>query len=294
MPKRFLDPDLIRALDCVAAVVRKIHLGEMQGGHWSHRPGFGLDFKDHRPYVQGDDPRRVDWNLYVRLGRLFVKVFHDEEDVDIHLVLDSSASMRCGKPTKHYYSSQVAASLAYIGLTSQERVGLWTFNNGTCVGIPPSRGNDHFCRIFDQLASLEPEGTTGMKEALAELALRTPRGGVFILLSDFVDCPHWEYSLKMITNRPRSELQVLHVAGTEEYRPTVHGNVRLNDLETAERLDLTITDQEKEQYRTRWLSHQRAIEAFCRRRDVPYFLAFTESSVTTTLIEFLRQKGMLR
>lgn len=294
MPKRLLDPDLIRTLDYLAAVVRKIHLGEMQGGHWSHRPGFGLDFKDHRSYVQGDDPRRVDWNLYVRLGRLFVKVFHDEEDVDIHLVLDRSASMLFGSPTKHRYASQIAAAIAYVALTSQERIGLWTFSNGICKGSHPGRGNAHLCHVFDSLANDTAHGATGMKDALTSLVARTPRGGLYILFSDFLDCPDWEHSLKMLADRPRSELQVLHIADREECRPTTRGNTQLSALETGESISLTITDKAVEQYENKWQAHQQDAEQFCRRRNVPYLLAVTEASVNSTLIAFLKQKGMLR
>src|SRR6266849_4287062 len=135
-----LDPDFLARLEQLELVSRKIFMGRMKGERRSKRKGQSVEFADYRNYVIGDDLRHLDWNLFARLERLFIRLFMEEEDLHVYILVDNSLSMDFGKPTKLHYAKQVAAALGFIGLVNLDRVVVEVFNNRIAQTMPVARG----------------------------------------------------------------------------------------------------------------------------------------------------------
>src|SRR5215471_3262325 len=149
-----LDPEFLHKLEQLELVSRKIFVGRMKGERKSRRRGSSVEFAEHRNYTVGDDLRHIDWNVYGRLDRLFLKLFLEEEDLHVYTVLDTSLSMGFGTPSKMRYGKQVAAALAFIGLVNHDRVILDTFSTGLDPGLRGIRGRSQMYRVVDYLEHL--------------------------------------------------------------------------------------------------------------------------------------------
>src|SRR5271170_7329445 len=164
--KPLLDADFLTRLEQLELVSRKIFLGRMKGERRSKRKGQSVEFADYRNYVVGDDLRFLDWNLYARLDRLFLRLFMEEEDLHFYVLIDNSLSMDFGKPTKLHYAKQIAAALGFIGLCNLDRVVIEVFNDELTQSLPPMRGKKNLWRMLGFLDKLAPAGTSDMKQAM--------------------------------------------------------------------------------------------------------------------------------
>ena len=153
-----LDPAFLHKLEQLELVSRKIFVGRMKGERKSKRRGSSVEFAEHRNYTFGDDLRHIDWNVYGRLDKLFLKLFLEEEDLHVYTLLDTSQSMDFGTPTKLRYGKQVAAALAFIGLVNHDRVLMDTFSTQLDQGLHGIRGRSQMWRIVQYLEHLQPDG----------------------------------------------------------------------------------------------------------------------------------------
>src|SRR3954449_5761416 len=160
-----LDPQFLARLEQLELVSRKIFLGRMKGERRSKRKGQSVEFADYRNYVVGDDLRFLDWNLYARLDKLFLRLFMEEEDLHFYVLIDNSLSMDFGTPTKLHYAKQVAAALGFIGLVNLDRVVIEAFNNRLVQSLPAVRGRRSLWRLFDFLQKLQPSGPSDLKKS---------------------------------------------------------------------------------------------------------------------------------
>src|SRR5580693_9525475 len=154
--KPLLDPQFLARLEQLELVSRKIFHGRMKGERRSKKKGQSVEFADYRNYVIGDDLRFLDWNLFARLEKLFIRLFMEEEDLHFYVLLDNSLSMDFGNPTKLLYAKQLAAALAFIGLVNMDRVVIEAFNNRLTQSLPAVRGKKSLWRLLDFLQKLAP------------------------------------------------------------------------------------------------------------------------------------------
>src|SRR5436190_9865615 len=182
-PPTLLDPQFLARLEQLELVSRKIFVGVMKGERRSKRKGQSVEFADYRNYVKGDDLRFLDWNLYARLDRLFIRLFMEEEDLHFYVLIDNSLSMDFGTPTKLHYAKQVAAALAFVGLVNMDRVAVEVFSERLTQSMPPTRGRRSLWRVLDFLGKIEPAGPSNMKEALRTFSIKSSGKGIVILLS---------------------------------------------------------------------------------------------------------------
>src|SRR5262245_5009053 len=182
----------------------------MKGERRSKRKGQSVEFADYRNYVVGDDLRHLDWNLYARLDRLFLRLFMEEEDLHFTVLIDNSLSMDFGSPTKLHYARQVAAALGFIGLTNMDRVAIEGFNDTITQSMPPLRGRRSLWRLLSFLDGLQPAGPSDLHKALRAFALRAGGKGIVVLISDFMDKNGFEDALRFLIARPL-DVYVLHV-----------------------------------------------------------------------------------
>src|SRR5438128_8685396 len=191
-----LDPQFLARLEQLELVSRKIFLGRMKGERRSKKKGQSVEFADYRNYVVGDDLRFLDWNLYARLDRLFIRLFMEEEDLHVYVLLDNSLSMDFGAPTKLHYAKQVAAALGFIGLVNMDRVVMEAFNDRLIQSLPAVRGRRSLWRVMDFLQKIEPAGPSDLKTALRNFSIKCSGKGIVILLSDFMAKGRFEADLR--------------------------------------------------------------------------------------------------
>src|SRR5690242_10417397 len=166
-----LDPQFLARLERLELVSRKIFLGLMKGERRSKRKGQSVEFADYRNYVKGDDLRFLDWNLYARLDRLFIRLFMEEEDLHFYVLIDNSLSMDFGKPSKLHFAKQVAAALAFVGLVNLDRVVIEAFNDRLTQSLPAVRGRRSLWRVLSFLNKVEPAGPSNLRESLRTFSI---------------------------------------------------------------------------------------------------------------------------
>ncbi|MBM3502223.1 MAG: DUF58 domain-containing protein, partial [Armatimonadetes bacterium] len=252
-----LEPDFLRKLERLTMLTRRIFPGRLKGEKRSPHHGSSVEFADFRTYTPGDDFRRVDWNAYARLERLFLKMFHEEEELHLYLLLDVSDSMRFGEPeTKLQVAAKLASALGYIGLSSLDRVAAATFTDRLQGRLRLVRGRRHAGRLFDFLGRAGSAGEGGeargtdLTEALREFAIRTPNRGVAVILSDFLDRDGYERAIQTLVSC-HFDVNAVQVLTPEEVAPDLAGDLRLVDAETGDRREITVTGALLSAYRAR-------------------------------------------
>src|SRR5579864_279652 len=176
--KPLLEPKFLAQLEQLELVSRKIFVGRLKGERRSKRKGQSVEFADYRNYVVGDDLRHLDWNLFARLDRLFIRLFMEEEDLHFNILIDNSLSMDFGTPSKLRYAKQVAAALGFIGLVNMDRVVIEAFNNRLTQTMPAARGRRSVWRMMDFLQKIEPAGPSDLKKALKTFSLKSSGKGI--------------------------------------------------------------------------------------------------------------------
>src|SRR5262249_17675183 len=170
--KPLLDPKFLAQLEQLELVSRKIFMGRMKGERRSKKKGQSVEFADYRNYVIGDDLRFLDWNLYARLDKLFLRLFMEEEDLHFYVLIDNSLSMDFGNPTKLHYAKQVAAALGFIGLVNLDRVVVEAFNDQLVQSMPAARGRRSVWRLMDFLQKIEPAGPSDLRKSLRTFSIK--------------------------------------------------------------------------------------------------------------------------
>jgi len=287
-----LEPEFLRKLEQLSIVSKKVFAGQLKGERRSSRRGTSVEFADFRNYSLGDDLRYVDWNTFARLEKLFLKLFVEEEDLHVYLLIDGSQSMAYGSPAKFEYAKRIAAALGYIGLTNLDRVGSTIFAEKMRDHLPPVRGRQQVFPYFAFLERAQAGGQTSLAASLKEYALKTRRPGVAILISDFFD-PEWETGLKALLHR-RFQVSAIHVLDRTELRPDLVGDLKLVDCETGEEREITISAGLLKDYQKTVDQFCGGIQETCRRYGADYIQAVTDQPFEDMILKWLRRAGLLR
>jgi uncharacterized protein (DUF58 family) len=288
--QEFFTGEFLAQLERLALLSKRTFRGRVKGERKSPRKGMSVEFCDYRHYEVGDDLRYVDWNIFGRLDRLYVKLFVDEEDLCVHLLLDASASMDFGDPSKFRYGTRLAAALAFVGLVNLERVGVGVVRNRVGEGWSPSRGRNQFFPLLDFLGNLRPGGPTRLNDSLSDFALRAREPGLAVLISDLLDPAGYEAGLRALQER-RFDIHVLHLLAPEEMNPPFGGDLRLVDAETREIRELSLDGEAHRSYRQRLGSFLERAEGFCRANEISYHRLVTDTPLEAFMLRHL--KGML-
>jgi uncharacterized protein (DUF58 family) len=285
-----LSADFLNQLERLSLLSRRSFRGRVKGERRSPRKGISVEFSDFRPYGVGDDLRYVDWNVYARLDRLYLKLFVDEEDLCLHLLVDGSASMGFGEPSKLGYAARLAAALGFVGLVGLERVGVAVVRDRMAEGFNPTRGRSQVLPLLDFLGRLRPGGGTSLNDGLAAYALRSREAGLAVLVSDLMDPGGYERGLKALLER-RFDVHVIQVLAGEEMNPAFGGDLRLLDSETGEQRDLTLDGEALREYHERLRTFLDRAEQFCRGNEISYHRVVTDVPVEEFMLRQL--KGLL-
>jgi uncharacterized protein (DUF58 family) len=279
--------EFLAQLERLTLASRRAFRGRSRGERRSPRKGHSVEFCDYRAYGVGDDLRYVDWNVYGRLDRLHVKLFVDEEDLCLHLLVDASRSMDFGRPTKLAYAIRLAAALGFVGLVNLERVGVAVLRDRLSEGWPPTRGRSQFPALLDFLGSVRSSGTTGLNDGLGRYAMRAREPGIAVVISDLMDPLGFESGVRALLER-RFEVHVVHLLDASELNPMLGGDLRLQDSETGEIRELTVDGEAMRAYRQRLHPFLDRIEAFCRSQEIGYRRLTTDMPLESFMLSQLR------
>ena len=285
--QQFFSSEFLAQLERLSLASRRVFRGHVKGERRSPRKGQSVEFSDYRAYGVGDDLRYVDWNIYGRTDRLHVKLFVDEEDLCVHLLLDASASMGFGRPSKLEYGIRLAAALGFIGLVNLERVGVGIVREQVGEGWAPTRGRNQFMALAGFLSAVQPGGGTSLNSGLANYAARGREPGIAVVLSDFLDPGGYEAGLRALLER-RFDIHVVHLLDPSEMNPEFAGDLRLVDSETGEVRELTIDGDAVRSYRARLHQFLETLEGFCHAQEIGYHRVVTDSPVETVVLSQLR------
>jgi uncharacterized protein (DUF58 family) len=285
------DEGFLRRLEQLELASRRLTAGRMKGERRSVRRGQSVEFADYRNYAAGDDLRQLDWNVYARLERLFIKLFVEEEDVTVHVLVDASRSMDFGDPNKLTFARRAAGALAYLGLAHLDRVSVAFLGEGRAVSLRPLRGKARVFEVFKFLSEPRPERLTGLAAAARDYAGRLRGRGPLILVSDLLD-PGYLDALRDLAGT-RCQLSVLHVLAPEELDPEVPPDARLVDNETGQGIDVTGDDDLVDRYRTRLAEWQDEIATFCARRGGAYVSVPSDLDLADLLFDVLRRRRVI-
>jgi uncharacterized protein (DUF58 family) len=280
-------PEFLAQLERLSLASRRVFRGRVKGERRSPRKGQSVEFSDYRAYGVGDDLRYVDWNIYGRLGRLHVKLFVDEEDLCLHLLLDASASMNFGRPTKLDYGVRLAAALGFVGLANLERVGVGVLREQVVEGWPPTRGRNQFMALVDFLSRVEARGGTGLGTGLGSYAMRGREPGLAVVMSDLLDPGGYESGLRALLER-RFDVHVVHLLDPAEMNPEFAGDLRLIDSETGEVRELSVDGDAIRAYRERLHAFLEGVETFCRAQEIGYHRVITDTPVESFVLSQLK------
>lgn len=287
-PADLLDSRLIRKLEALTFISRKLFAGQARGDRRTPRKGHSVEFKDYRHYEPGDDIRYLDWNVLGRLDRAFLKQFVDEQDVSIHILLDASGSMKFGSPQKMAYAKRVAAALAYVGLAGMERVALAVFTGGLHRGQGPFRGKAKIFEVLSFLHEVEPDGVTDFSGSLREYALTHKRPGIALIFSDLLDEKGIEPGIKHLLQGGH-DVALIHILAPDELDPRLDGELRLIDAETGLSKEVVWDGTARRAYLRNLGRFLTQIEAFCRRMEVHYLQVATTMPVEDLIFKSMRR-----
>jgi uncharacterized protein (DUF58 family) len=292
-PEPLLDPEFLHKLEQLELVSRRIFVGRMKGERKSKRRGSSVEFAEHRNYAAGDDVRHIDWNVYGRLDRLFLKLFLEEEDLHVYTLLDASLSMSFGTPAKLRYGKQVAAALAFIGLVNHDRVLVDTFSARLDAGLRGLRGRSQMWRVIQYLEELEPTGKSDLTAAAREFAIRHTGKGVVVVISDFLDKRGYSDALRYLLAR-NMDIFVIHVLAQEEVEPDLVGDLRLVDSEDDEAAEVTISAPLLKRYKDTVNAFVGGLKEWCTQRGITYIFTTNIYPFDKLILNYLRQRGLVK
>jgi uncharacterized protein (DUF58 family) len=294
MDRELFDHEFLRKLEYLSFVSRRIYRGDTRGAHASPRRGTSLDFADYRTYQPGDDFRSIDWSIFSRLDRLFVRLYAEEEDLTVHVLLDASASMSYGSPAKIDYARRLAAALGYVGIGSLDRVGVTTFAAGLGGALAPRRGRGQLFHLLEYMSRIRAGGATDISRSLEDYALRSRSPGLAVVITDLMDesLQGYRRGLRALLFRD-FEVVLVHVLDREEIAPREEGTLRLTDMETGRELPVAVDKPMLAAYRRRVTDFFSGVEEFCLRNRVEYLRTATIVPFEEVVLKYLRQGAHL-
>ena len=282
------DAEFLRKLERLELLANKIFRGLIRGEHATPRRGRGIEFADFRRYRPGDDLRYIDWNIFARLDRLFLKLYASEEDLTLHVLLDVSASMAFGNPSKFDYARKLAAALAYIGLSNLDRVGLGVFADSLGARLPVLKTRRQTASVLKFLAARGSAGSTDFARSLKAFAARNPNPGLVVVITDLLGGSGAQSGLDALRHG-RHDLMVLQLLDEEEIDPPLDGALTLVDAENGNELKVTVDAQLRRLYQDRLQHSLEDIEGYCRRCGCDYLRTSTAIPFEDVVLKYLRQ-----
>ncbi|MFT5472033.1 MAG: hypothetical protein ACI856_000348 [Kiritimatiellia bacterium] len=283
----------MRRLEQLAITSRKLSTGRLRGERRSRRRGTSNEFSDYRNYVHGDDLRYLDWKVYARLEKLFLKLFLEEEDLRVNILLDTSASMTFGEPEKHLYAKRVAAAIGYICLCKMDSLTAHTFDAELSEPFGPKRGKVNAARYFDFLDKAQATRETRLGDSMKRFSQSQRGRGIAVVISDFMDTDGYEEGLRHLFAR-NYEVLAVHVLSPEELKPTIRGDVRLVDAELEVSTDVSMGRRLEDVYDRTLKTFCNGLKSYVVNHGGYYVLSSTEMPFDRLVLDVLRRRGVVQ
>ncbi|MFY9558174.1 MAG: DUF58 domain-containing protein [Blastocatellia bacterium] len=309
-----LDPVFLRKLEGLRIQARRAFPGTMRGERRSTRRGASVEFRDFRKYEAGDDFRHIDWSIFARLERLMLRQFVEEEDARIDVLIDQSRSMHFGRPiTKFDFARRAAAALAFLAVSSLDRVGVSAFDSGMRAHVRALRGRGHLHSILAFLERLsensddcstdnfeqsengasvtEASAVTNLSAVLRSYQRSNQRPGIVFVISDFLDPGDFRIEMKLLAGRG-FDLNLIQVLAPDELNPQAVGDLMLVDSESFSAREVTINERVMAAYQAALTGYTTSLESFCRANGIGYTLITADASFEDLLLKGLVEGRM--
>ena len=287
------DDEFLKKLEYLNIISKRLFAGQLRAERRTRKRGTGVEFADYRAYVSGDDFRHLDWRAYLRLNRLILKLFEEEEDLPIYFFVDSSQSMNYGDPSKLDYARRVAAALCYIGLSNLDRVNVISYADRVKNELPPQRGKGRIFKVFRFLNEIGAGGDTNARESFKTYCTETRRRGLAVVISDFFDRSGFQGALDILRHF-RHDIFVLHIASHEEMDPPLRGELLLVDAENQQSREVTITPSLLSAYRAEYNRFCEQLESYCWKYQLGYVRTATDFPFEDLVLKVFRQGRFLK
>lgn len=299
-----LTPELLRRLEQFQLLAARRAKSSARGERRSRARGQSVEFADYRTYVAGDDFRYLDWNLYGRLERLFLKLYEEERELPVRIFLDASESMTFGEPRKFDFARQVAAAVGYVALCGFDRVSVIPFpelavapENSTelaCRGALRSvRGKKSAMQFFQNLGVVTARGAANLNDALRRGALEARQAGVAVVLSDLLDPAGYEPGLTALVGRG-FQVNVVQILAPDELNPATYGDLRLVDSETGGLQEVTFGKYRLKHYQQTVQNFIQRLREFSTKRGISFFSVSSDTNLQDLLLKQLRTAEVWR
>ncbi len=292
--EELFDPQFLDRLRAMFLRLRKRRLLRKKGLQQTPSTGYTREFKDYRHYTHDDDYRSIDWRLYARLERLFIRLYEEVQEFHVHIVIDASASMAEPFNAKRLNALQLAVALSYLGLVSQHRVSLYGMRERVIETLPPIKGQGNIQRVIDFLSKLEFSGTTHLRQCFGSFRPSRQRYGVIFVLSDLFgqDINSAEEAIKHAVSWP-GESHLIHIFHPWERKPDLEGEIQLIDVETNEARKMWFTKRELNLYVERFEEYLTTVERECKSRQIDYMRWSTDGQFEDLFLELLGRGSVL-
>jgi len=293
-----IDGQLIAKLGPLDLTSRKVFFGKLKGERRSKKRGESVEFADHRSYVSGDDLRHIDWNIFARLDSLFMKLFLEEEDLSLHIVIDASASSDTGTPSKFLFMQKAAMAIGFVGLVNLNRVagtamGGGESGDGLAGTIRDLRGRRRTHDLARWLCSIEPQGGFSFRAAAERIVMSRRGKGVMLIFSDFFFKEGFEQGLRTLVGRGY-DVFVIQVLSPQEIEPPLTGDLRLKDVEDADLAEVTISSPLLKRYKANLAAYCGSLQLFCAHREMNFMTIRSDTPIDVLVLEYLRKRGIIK
>ncbi len=292
--KQFLKPDVVSKLGNMELIARLVVEGFIVGLHKSPYHGFSAEFAEHRPYNFGDSPRFIDWKLYAKSDRYYVKEFEEETNTRCYIILDKSASMNYSSHTvtKFEYGAYLAAALSYLMNKQQDAVGLILYDDAIRENLHPSSTRVQLFNILKTLQTVTPGGETRIPDVITDIVGGIKKRSLVILISDLLEEPEEIIrAVKQLRYR-KNEVLLFHIIDPKERFFDFPGDAIFEDMETGERLQ-TQPWAIRTDYQANFLRFANAIKYQCEEIQIDYTPLLTTSDFSLALLEYLHKRSRL-
>jgi len=294
MKTKYLNPNIVNQLNNLYIKAKLIVEGTMYGLHKSPFHGFSAEFSEHRAYSQGDQIKNIDWKLWSKTDKYYVKRFEEETNLSCHIFLDASKSMdfTSSNVTKFQYSQMIAAALSYLIIKQKDSLGLYTFNTEIKLSIPPKNNKNHLNTILTLMENMKTSGSTNISKVLNFNAEKIKKSGLIILITDLLDdtdkilegLKHFQYY--------KHEILVFHILDKQEVELEYKEKIIFEDLENKEKVNIEPW-QIKDSYNKEYMNKINYFKSECLKTRIEYNLVYTDQDLDQAIHQFLNKRKMI-
>lgn len=285
---KLFDDEFLKKLEYLYLVSKKVFAGKAQAQTRSKKVGWGMEFADHRDYNPGDDLRYLDWNLYGRVEQLVTKLFHEEENLNVHFLLDTSASMDHGDPSKFDYARKIVAALAYISLANLDSINIVPFGAELMPSLVGVRGKGQILKVFEFLENLKPAQTTNLEGTFRTFCASARGRGLVVVVSDFFDPNGYEKALKTLFFA-KHDLSAICVHHEHEAAPQFRGAVQFTDAESGEIQMVNISPRILRRYQKEYDAFVGDVRKVCHGLQCAFLHTLTSLPFEELILNVFRQ-----